>query len=127
MFTKQIAILIAAGFVFFGIAGLAPAEEKAAGYPIIAQDQTRDQLRDNTGDGVPDQIRDRDRLKDGTGTYAMDPALDKTQARDRLKDGTGDGIPDQLRDHDRIHDRMGMGAGSMGGGGMDSGMRGPRR
>ena len=127
MFTKQIAVVIAASFLFFGITGLAAAKEKAAGYPIIAQDQTRDQLRDGTGGGVPDQTRGRDRLKDGTGTPAADQTLDKTQARDRLKDGTGDGAPDQLRDHDRIHDRMGTGAGSRGGNGMGGGMRGSGR
>lgn len=128
MCTKQIGVLTAAILVF-GIAGLAPATEKADGYPILAQEQTRDQFRDGTGDGVPDQIRDRDRLKDRTGTYAMDQALDRTQARDRLKDGTGDGVPDQLRarEHDRSHDRMGSGAGSMGGGGMGRGMGGSRR
>ncbi len=127
MFTRRIVVLIAASFMFLGIAGLAPAEEKAAGYPIIALDQTRDRLRDTTGDGVPDQVRDHDKLKDGTGTYAADQVLDKTQDRDRLKDNTGDGVPDQIRNHEQIHDRMDTGAGSMGGGGMGSGMRGSRR
>jgi hypothetical protein len=127
MFTRRIVVLIAASFMFLSISGLAPAEEKAAGYPIIALDQTQDRLRDTTGDGVPDQVRDHDKLKDGTGTYAADQVLDKTQDRDRLKDNTGDGVPDQIRNHDQIHDRMGTGAGSMGGGGMGSGMRGSRR
>ncbi|MGC1455299.1 MAG: hypothetical protein WA946_08965 [Nitrospirota bacterium] len=89
MFTRRIVVLIAACFMFLGIAGLAPAEEKAAAYPNIAMDQTRD--------------------------------------RDRLKDNTGDGVPDQIRNRDQIHDRMDTGAGSMGGGGMGSGMRGSRR
>ena len=115
MFTRQVVVLTAASIMLFGIAGLALAEEKAAGYPIIAQDQTRDHLRDDTGDGVPDQVRAHDHLKDGTGTYSTaDQVLDTTQDRGRLKDGTGDGVPDQLRDHDQIHDRMGTGAGSMG-------------
>jgi hypothetical protein len=127
MFTKQAAVLIAASVLFFGFAGLARAEDKAAGYPILARDQTRDQLRDDTGDGVPDQIRSHDKLKDGTGTYGADQAQDKTQDRYRLRDGTGDGVPDRLRTHDPIHDRMGTRAGSMGGGGMGSGMRGSRR
>lgn len=137
MLTRQIAVLIAASFMFFGIAGLALAGEKAAGYPIIAQDQTRDHLRDDTGDGVPDQVRAHDHLKDGTGTYTADQVLDKTQDRDRLKDNTGDGVPDKLRDHDQIHDRMGTGTGAggmggsmgggMGGGGMGGGMRGSGR
>ena len=123
MFTKQTAILIAASFLLFGIAGLALAEDKAAGYPILAQDQTRDRdhLRDGTGDGVPDRIRDQDRLKDGTGASAADQLLDKTQDRDRLRDGTGDGVPDRIRDHDRLHDSMGTR------GGMGGGMRGSRR
>ncbi len=148
MFTKRLSMVIAAGVLLFGIAGLAQAEdkakairsqeqvriteqheaqvmagesaEKAPGGQVMAQDRTQDRLKDGTGDGVPD--RTQDRLKDGTGDADPDRLLDKTQSRDRLKDGTGDGVPDQLRDHDRTHDRLGTGAGGTGGG-----MRGPRR
>lgn len=88
MLMKKISALLVAGVLIFGVAGST----------ALAMDQTRDQLRDETGDGVPDQIR----------------------AHDQLKDGTGDGVRNQIRD--RSHDRAQAGSRSMGGG-----MRGSRR
>ena len=126
MFTKRLSMVIAAGVLLFGIAGLAQAEDKAKA--IRSQEQVRiteqheaqvmagESAEKAPGGQVMAQDRTQDRLKDGTG----DGVPDRTQ--DRLKDGTGDGVPDQLRDHDRTHDRLGTGAGGTGGG-----MRGPRR
>lgn len=110
MLMKKISALLVAGVLIFGVAGST----------ALAMDQTRDQLRDETGDGVPDQIRAHDQLKDGTGSAGVAQAKERTQAQYRLKDGTGDGVRNQIRD--RSHDRAQAGSRSMGGG-----MRGSRR
>ncbi len=76
-------------------------------------DQTRDRLRDGTGD--KDQTRDRlhDGSGDGTGDGVPDQTRDRTQ--DRLQDGSGDGDPDQTRDRtrDRLDSEDGTGSGDM--------------
>ena len=66
--------------------------ETAAGDVSVKQDrtETKDRLRDGTGDHDPDRLQDRDHDYD----------------RDQLHD----------RDHDRTHDRLGTGSGNMGGG-----------
>lgn len=60
----------------------------------------KDQLRDGTGDGVPDQ----DRLRDGSCLQSTDVSGRFILAGERLQDGTGDGIPDQLRDGSCLDD-----------------------
>jgi hypothetical protein len=70
------------------------------------QIRDRDRLKDGTGDGVPD--RDRTQKKDQTGKPAKalstsTPTADKDQIRDqdRKKDGTGDRVPDRDRKQDQ--------------------------
>jgi hypothetical protein len=109
MFTRYLSALIAAGVLFLGIASLATAEEKgktirsqeqvrtneqhetrvqagdpaenAVGDASMTQDrtQTKDRLRDGTGDHDPDRLRDRD--------YDRDQLHDRD--RDRLGTGSG--------------------------------------
>jgi len=66
----------------------------------------RDRLKDGTGDGIPDRDQVRDRLKDGSTTDLLSISADQDQFRDRdrLKDGTGDGIPDRDQVRDRLKD-----------------------
>lgn len=126
MLRRHLSILIAAGVLFFGIASLAPAEEK--GKTVRSQEQVRINEQHEA------RVRAGDPAENAVGDASMTP--DRTQARDRLKDGTGDHDPDRLRDRDhdydrdqlhdrdrdRINDHRGAGSGNRG-----SGIRGPKR
>ena len=58
--------------------------------------QDRDQARDGSGDGVPDQQQ----LQDGS----CKDAVAFGQDRDQVRDGSGDGVPDTDRARDQARD-----------------------
>jgi hypothetical protein len=120
MLRKHLFILIAAGVLFFGVASLATAEEQGKTIRsqeqvrISEQHQARvlagDPAESSTGDVsvTQDRTETKDRLRDGTGDHDPDRLQDRDHDydRDRLND----------RDHDRMHDRLGTGSGNTGGG-----------
>lgn len=101
MFTRQITMLIAAGVLLLGTTALATAEEKGAAIRTQEQTRTTEQNEvqvragDKAGNAAADQtpaqdrLQTRDRLRDGTGDHEPDRDRDRDRIHDHQGPGSG--------------------------------------